>query len=124
MSKSQGNAILLSATPEEVRTAVKRMFTDPGHLRASDPGKVEGNVVFIYLDAFDSDKAAVADLEAHYRRGGLGDIAVKKRLEHILQELLGRLCLESGGNWFWRLSERVEFCGDQAARSRVSSAIS
>jgi tryptophanyl-tRNA synthetase len=88
MSKSQGNAIPLSASPNEISDAVHRMFTDPDHLRASDPGKVEGNVVFTYLDAFDEDHAAVETLKAHYRRGGLGDIAVKRRLEDILQAVL------------------------------------
>lgn len=58
MSKSQGNAIPLSESPDRIRAAVERMFTDPKHLRASDPGKVEGNVVFTYLDAFDEDRAA------------------------------------------------------------------
>lgn len=88
MSKSQGNAIPLSASPDQIRTAVERMFTDPKHLRASDPGKVEGNVVFTYLDAFDEDRAAVRELKERYRRGGLGDVAVKRRLNDILQEIL------------------------------------
>ena len=88
MSKSQGNAIPLSATPDEIRDAVRRMYTDPNHLRASDPGTVEGNIVFTYLDAFDEDRATVEDLKAQYRRGGLGDTAVKRRLEDILQTLL------------------------------------
>lgn len=88
MSKSQGNALSLSATPEQIRQAVRQMYTDPNHLRASDPGQVEGNVVFTYLDAFDHDPVAVADLKAQYRRGGLGDMAVKQRLEAVLQTLL------------------------------------
>jgi tryptophanyl-tRNA synthetase len=88
MSKSQGNAIPLSATPDEIRTFVNRMYTDPNHLRASDPGTVEGNVVFTYLDAFDPDHAAVNELKEHYRHGGLGDVTVKRRLEDVLQELL------------------------------------
>lgn len=88
MSKSQGNAIPLSATPDQIRDAVRRMYTDPDHLRASDPGTVEGNVVFTYLDAFDEDRAMVEGLKAQYRRGGLGDAAVKRRLEDILQTLL------------------------------------
>jgi tryptophanyl-tRNA synthetase len=88
MSKSQGNAIPLSASPDEIRDAVRRMYTDPNHLRASDPGTVEGNVVFTYLDAFDGDQAMVTELKAHYRRGGLGDAVVKRRLEDILQTLL------------------------------------
>jgi tryptophanyl-tRNA synthetase len=88
MSKSQGNAIPLSATPDEIRDAVRRMFTDPNHLRASDPGCVEGNVVFTYLDAFDNEQAVVADLKDRYRRGGLGDSVVKERLNNVLQALL------------------------------------
>ena len=87
-SKSLGNAISLSASADEVSLAVQAMFTDPGHLRVSDPGQVEGNVVFAYLDAFDPDKAAVEDLRAHYRRGGLGDAVLKKRLDGVLQDLL------------------------------------
>lgn len=89
MSKSAGNAIPLSASPDEIRAAVRAMFTDPGHLRASDPGRVEGHVVFTYLDAFDEDRAAVGELKAHYRRGGLGDVTLKKRLDARLQVLLG-----------------------------------
>jgi tryptophanyl-tRNA synthetase len=88
MSKSQGNAIPLSATPDDIRRAVRQMYTDPNHLRASDPGAVEGNVVFTYLDAFDDDQEAVAGLKEHYRRGGLGDAAVKQRLDARLQALL------------------------------------
>lgn len=64
------------------------MFTDPNHLRASDPGTVEGNVVFAYLRAFDPDRAAVEALEARYRAGGLGDVALKRRLDDVLQALL------------------------------------
>ena len=88
MSKSQGNALLLSASPDDIRRAVHLMYTDPNHLRVSDPGTVEGNVVFTYLDAFDPDADAVAALKAHYRRGGLGDKVVKARLEALLQDLL------------------------------------
>jgi tryptophanyl-tRNA synthetase len=88
MSKSQGNAIPLSATDADIEMAVRRMYTDPGHLRASDPGRVEGNVVFTYLDAFDNDRAEVTDLKARYRRGGLGDTLVKRRLEAVLKTLL------------------------------------
>jgi tryptophanyl-tRNA synthetase len=88
MSKSAGNAIALRDDPKEIRAAVMRMFTDPGHLKVTDPGKVEGNVVFAMLDAFDPDAGAVADLKAQYRAGGLGDMALKRRLDGILQELL------------------------------------
>lgn len=88
MSKSGGNAIALSASPEAISAAVKAMFTDPNHLRVDDPGQVEGNVVFTYLDAFDEDRAGLAELKAHYRRGGLGDARLKRRLEDILQALI------------------------------------
>jgi tryptophanyl-tRNA synthetase len=88
MSKSLGNAISLSADPDEIHRAVERMYTDPGHVRVSDPGKVEGNVVFTYLDAFEQNTSLVDELKAHYRRGGLGDRAVKELLEARLQEML------------------------------------
>ena len=88
MSKSGGNAIRLSASADQIRKAVRAMYTDPGHLRAEDPGQVEGNVVFTYLDAFDDDKEAVEDLKARYRRGGLSDSVIKRRLEDVLQELI------------------------------------
>jgi len=88
MSKSQGNAIPLSASSDDIRQAVRRMYTDPDHLRATDPGKVEGNVVFTYLDAFAEDRDFVEELKARYRRGGLGDMAVKRHLEDVLQALL------------------------------------
>jgi len=88
MSKSLGNTINLGATADEISAAVKQIYTDPLHLRVSDPGHLEGNVAFIYLDAFDTDKAGLEEMKAHYVRGGLGDSVVKKRLEGILQELL------------------------------------
>lgn len=88
MSKSAGNAIPLSASPGAISAAVRAMFTDPDHLRVTDPGKVEGNVVFTYLDAFDDDHHAVEELKARYRRGGLGGVTVKRRLEDILQALI------------------------------------
>jgi tryptophanyl-tRNA synthetase len=88
MSKSAGNAIPLSASPDEIRAAVRAMYTDSTHLRADDPGHVEGNVVFSYLDAFDDDLEAVEELKAHYRRGGLADRAIKARLEAVLQNLI------------------------------------
>ncbi|MDL2405680.1 tryptophan--tRNA ligase [Rhizobium calliandrae] len=88
MSKSQGNAISLYASPDDIRQAVRAMYTDPKHLRAADPGKVEGNVVFTYLDAFAEDKDLVEGLKARYRRGGLGDMVVKRHLEDMLQALL------------------------------------
>jgi len=88
MSKSAGNAIPLSASPDEIRAAVRAMYTDSTHLRADDPGHVEGNVVFSYLDAFDDDLEAVEELKAHYQRGGLADRAIKARLEAVLQNLI------------------------------------
>lgn len=87
-SKSIGNAIPLSATSDEIRERVRAMYTDPGHVRANDPGRVEGNVVFAYLDAFDRDEAAVDELKERYRRGGLGDVVLKRRLEAVLDALL------------------------------------
>ncbi|MBY0360725.1 MAG: tryptophan--tRNA ligase [Phreatobacter sp.] len=88
MSKSQGNAIFLSASPEQIRQAVRQMYTDPDHIRVSDPGRVEGNVVFTYLDAFDPARDEVDELKAHYRRGGLGDTALKDRLTNVLTTLI------------------------------------
>ncbi len=88
MSKSLGNTINLGASEDEIRAAVKKIYTDPLHLRVEDPGHLEGNVAFLYLDAFDPDKEGLAELKAHYVRGGLADSLVKKRLENILQELL------------------------------------
>ena len=88
MSKSLGNTINLGASPDEIRAAVKKVYTDPLHLRVQDPGHLEGNVAFIYLDAFDTEQTALAEMKAHYVRGGLGDSIVKARLETVLQELL------------------------------------
>ena len=97
MSKSLDNCIYLSDTENEVSKRVKSMYTDPDHLRVSDPGKIEGNTVFAYLDAFCRPEHFAAylpeypnldELKAHYRRGGLGDVKVKKFLEAILQEEL------------------------------------
>ena len=97
MSKSLGNCIYLSDTTDEVKKKVMGMFTDPDHLRVEDPGKVEGNAVFTYLDAFCTpehmakyapDYATLDDMKAHYRRGGLGDVKVKKLLIAVLNETL------------------------------------
>ena len=97
MSKSLGNCIYLSDTAEELRQHVMGMYTDPDHLRVQDPGKVEGNTVFTYLDAFCKpehferylpDYPSLDALKAHYRRGGLGDVNVKKFLIAILEEEL------------------------------------
>ena len=97
MSKSLGNCIYLSDTEAEVKTKVMSMFTDPDHIKVTDPGKVEGNAVFTYLDAFARDEhfaeflpeyANLDELKAHYRRGGLGDMKVKKFLNAVLQSIL------------------------------------
>ncbi len=88
MSKSLGNCIYLSDGADEVAKKVKGMYTDPGHLRVEDPGKVEGNPVFTYLDAFAKEKGKVEELKEHYQRGGLGDSVVKKYLLEVLQEFL------------------------------------
>lgn len=97
MSKSLGNCIYLSDTPDEIKTKVMSMFTDPDHLRIEDPGKVEGNTVFAYLDAFATDEhfaeflpdyKNLDELKDHYRRGGLGDVKIKKFLIKVLQSEL------------------------------------
>lgn len=97
MSKSIGNCIYLSETADEVKKKVMNMYTDPDHIRVADPGKIEGNTVFTYLDAFCTDdhfKRYLPDynnldeLKAHYQRGGLGDVKVKKFLYAILMEYL------------------------------------
>ncbi len=88
MSKSLGNCIYLSDSSDQLAKKVKGMYTDPGHLRVEDPGKVEGNPVFIYLDAFDNDYNLIEEMKAHYQRGGLGDSVVKKRLNEVLQAFL------------------------------------
>ncbi len=88
MSKSLGNAIYLSDSSDELAQKVKGMYTDPGHVRVTDPGKIEGNVVFAYLDVFDPNVQEVEELKAHYQRGGLGDTVVKKRLLEILEAFI------------------------------------
>ncbi|MDD6202248.1 MAG: tryptophan--tRNA ligase [Lachnospiraceae bacterium] len=97
MSKSLGNCIYLSEESDDIRKKVMSMFTDPGHLRVEDPGKLEGNTVFTYLDAFCKEEQFerylpeyknLDELKAHYQRGGLGDVKVKKFLNNVLQEEL------------------------------------
>ncbi|WP_028451112.1 tryptophan--tRNA ligase [Chitinilyticum aquatile] len=88
MSRALGNHLSLSASPDEIRLAVRKMFTDPQHLRAEDPGNIEGNVVFTFLDAFATDQQQVAEFKEHYQRGGLADAVVKAYLENVLLELL------------------------------------
>lgn len=97
MSKSLGNCIYLSDSEEEIKKKIMSMFTDPNHLRVQDPGQVEGNPVFIYLDAFCRDERFekylpdyknLDELKAHYMRGGLGDVKVKKFLNNVIQDEL------------------------------------
>ena len=88
MSKTLGNCIYLSDDADTVAAKVKDMYTDPLHIKVSDPGHVEGNVVFTYLDAFCDDKKTVAEMKEHYQRGGLGDVKVKKFLLEVLEETL------------------------------------
>ena len=97
MSKSLNNCIYLSDTAEDVQKKIMAMFTDPNHLKVSDPGCVEGNAVFTYLDAFCRDEhfakywpeyENLDALKAHYRRGGLGDVKIKRFLNSIMQEEL------------------------------------
>lgn len=88
MSKSLKNAIFLSDSPDDVAKKVKGMYTDPNHLKVEDPGQVDGNPVFTYLDAFATDKVKLEEMKAHYKRGGLGDSVVKKYLLDVLQAFL------------------------------------
>ena len=88
MSKSLNNAIFLLDPTDVVAKKVKGMYTDPNHLRVEDPGKVEGNPVFTYLDAFDPDIETLKEMKAHYAHGGLGDSVVKKRLLEVLEAFL------------------------------------
>lgn len=88
MSKSLGNAIYLSDDAETVKKKVMSMYTDPNHIRVEDPGCVENNTVFTYLDAFYKDKEHLEELKAHYRRGGLGDVKLKRLLINVLEEEL------------------------------------
>lgn len=97
MSKSLGNCIYLADEPDDIRTKIMGMYTDPNHLMVSDPGNTKDNPVFIYLDAFCTDEhfarylpeyADLGELKAHYERGGLGDVKVKKFLNNVMQETL------------------------------------
>jgi len=88
MGKSLGNAIFLSDDVDTLKKKVMSMYTDPGHLRVEDPGRIEGNMVFEYLDVFDTNKDKVAELKHQYRQGGLGDVKLKMYLFEVLNELL------------------------------------
>ncbi|MBM6972839.1 tryptophan--tRNA ligase [Lactobacillus gallinarum] len=85
MSKSLGNCIYLSDDAKTVQKKVMSMYTDPSHIHVEDPGKVEGNTVFTYLDVFDQDKDKVAELKAEYQKGGLGDVKIKRYLNKVLE---------------------------------------
>lgn len=88
MSKSLNNGIYLKDSEDELRKKIKKMYTDPNHLRIEDPGQVEGNPVFTYLDAFGKDLEKIQDLKDHYSRGGLGDSVVKNYLFEVVNEVL------------------------------------
>lgn len=88
MSKSLGNGIYLADSAEVVQKKVMSMYTDPNHIHVEDPGQVEGNMVFTYLDVFGKDKEKIEELKEHYRRGGLGDVKIKRYLIDVLEEEL------------------------------------
>lgn len=111
MSKSLGNTLTLGASADDISKAVHAMYTDPNHLRVSDLGQIEGNVVFTYLDAFHPDAAQVAAMKEHYQRGGLGDRQCKKELEACLQTLLEPI-----------RERRLQFSADKAALMEILQA--
>lgn len=133
MSKSLGNCIYLSEEPEEIRKKVMSMFTDPNHLRVEDPGQVEGNPVFIYLEAFSKPEhfaeflpeyQCLDELKAHYQRGGLGDVKVKKFLNNVLQAELGPI-RERRKIWEQKLPEVLEILkqGSAAAEAKAAATL-
>lgn len=133
MSKSLGNCIYLSEEPEEIKKKVMSMFTDPTHLRKDDPGHTEGNPVFIYLDAFCKDEYFaeflpdynnLGELKAHYERGGLGDMVVKKFLNNVLQEEL-RPIRERRQQWEQRLPEVYDILktGSEKAQAKAAETL-
>ena len=130
MSKSLGNCIYLSDEPEEIQKKIMSMFTDPTHLRKDDPGHTEGNPVFIYLDAFCQDEhfteflpeyANLDELKAHYQRGGLGDVTVKKFLNNVIQEEL-RPIRESRKEWEKRIPEVYEILREGSEKAEKVAA--
>ena len=134
MSKSLGNCIYLSDESDEIRTKVMSMFTDPNHLRIEDPGEVENNPVFIYLDAFCKDEyfaeflpdyANLEELKAHYQRGGLGDVKVKKFLNNVIQEEL-RPIREKRKEWEKRLPDVYDILktGSEVAEKKAAQTLS
>lgn len=104
MSKSLGNAIYLSDDADTLRKKVMSMYTDPNHIHIEDPGQVEGNVVFTYLDIFDDDKEHVQALKEHYQKGGLGDVKIKRYLNEVLEAKLAPI-----------RERRLEFAQDMPA---------
>lgn len=124
MSKSMGNAINLGASEKEISAAVKSMYTDPNHLKVEDPGNIEGNVVFTYLDAFHPDLDYVNQLKTHYRRGGLGDGATKKILEECLQDML-RPIRERRSQFLNDKAQLVDILvkGSQVSREKTSEVL-
>lgn len=130
MSKSLGNCIYLSDEPEDIRKKIMSMFTDPNHLRVEDPGKVEGNPVFIYLDAFCRpehfaeflpDYNNLDELKDHYRRGGLGDVKVKKFLNNVIQSELDPI-RERRKEWEQRLPDVYDILAEGSKRAEATAA--
>ncbi len=130
MSKSLGNCIYLSDTPEDIRKKVMSMFTDPTHLRREDPGHTEGNPVFSYLDAFCKPEhfeqflpeyQGLEELKAHYERGGLGDMTVKKFLNNVMQRELEPIRIRRQV-WENRLPEVYEMLRKGSETARVTAA--
>ena len=130
MSKSLGNCIYLSDTAEEVRKKVMGMYTDPDHLRVEDPGKVEGNTVFTYLDAFSRPEhfakylpeyASLDEMKDHYRRGGLGDVKVKRLLIAILNETLDPI-RERRHAYEARIGEVYDILREGSIKARAAAA--
>jgi tryptophanyl-tRNA synthetase len=124
MSKSLNNAIFLKDSADTVVKKVKKMFTDPNHLRREDPGRVEGNPVFSYLDAFALDKEKIEKLKEHYQRGGLGDGEVKNELITVLNDLLEpfrrkRLELEDNKDYVVEILKK----GTEEARAKIVSSL-
>jgi tryptophanyl-tRNA synthetase len=124
MSKSLGNTIDLKASRAEVHERVRRMYTDPGHVRVEDPGTVEGHAVFAYLDAFDGERSELEALKARYRQGGLADRVLKERLEQRLDELLEPMRARRAQFAARRddVAEMIEE-GTRAARRRVAEVL-
>ncbi len=118
MGKSLGNCIYLADSADEIKKKVMGMFTDPNHIRVEDPGNVEINPVFKYLDAFDPEQEELAEWKAHYERGGLGDMKVKKRLNEVLQAELGPI-RERRSQYESQADEVMQMLKDNSAKARV-----